>query len=249
MASIVIRTITQDEPSLEHIAGCREETVREHGPSYSAVLKFMYDHYKGREPQEKYLGIGQEDVPAWNTELIEMLQQGISVFAHDTDNQLCVGVCICGVVSGQKSTSKSLEQIISKGYPRAQALSVYLDNLLMYSSEKFQEIASSAHSMFFVAYVTVREEYGGRSIGRQMVQYCLEEFATKREKHQYAYAVCSSKFSQRIFEKLGFQQVSELRFVDVEVDGKHVIQEHLVKEPHTHSKGYVLKIGSVIGCE
>ena len=248
MESIVIRTITQDEPSLKHIAGGRAETAREYGPSYSPVLKFMYDHYKGREPQEKYLGIGQENVPAWNTELIEILQQGISVFAHDTDNQLCVGICICGVVPGQQHTSKSLQQIISKGYPRAQALSVYIDNLLMVSSERFKAIASSAHSMFFVAYVTVREEYGGRSIGRQMVQYCLEEFATKWGKHQYAYAVCSSKFSQRIFEKLGFQQVSELRFADVEVDGEHVIQEHLVTEPHTHSKGYVKKIESVIGC-
>ena len=184
MASIVIRTITQDEPSLKHIANGRAETIREYGPSYTAVLKFMYNHYKGREPQEKYLGIGQENEPAWNAEVIE----------------------------------------------------------------KFQAIASSAHSMFFVAYVSVREEYGGRSIGRQMVQYCLDEFATKQGKHQYAYAVCSSKFSQRIFEKLGFQQVSELRFVDVEVDGEHVIQEHLVTEPHTHSKGYVKKIESVIGC-
>ena len=248
MASIVIRTITQDEPSLKHIADGRAETIREYGPSYTAVLKFMYNHYKGREPQEKYLGIGQENEPAWNTEVIEILQQGVSVFALDTDNQLCVGVCICGGVSGQKHTSKSLEQIISKGYPRAGALSVYIDNLLMDSSEKFQAIASSAHSMFFVAYVSVREEYGGRSIGRQMVQYCLDEFATKQGKHQYAYAVCSSKFSQRIFEKLGFQQVSELRFVDVEVDGEHVIEEHLVTEPHTHSKGYVKKIESVIGC-
>ena len=103
----------------------------------------------------------------------------MSVFAYDTNNQLCVGVCLYGIVSRQNHTTKSLEQLIGKGYLRAQALSLHIENLLMDSSEKFQVIVSSALSMFYVAYVIVKEQYGGRITGRQMVLYCLEEFVKK----------------------------------------------------------------------
>ena len=241
MASIAFKIITRDEPSREHISNGTVETNREYDPSYPAVLKFMNDQYKTQEFLEKYLRIGK-DVPVWNADLIKTLHEGMSVFAYDTNNQLCVGVCLCGIVSRQNHTTKSLEQLIGKGYLRAQTLSLHIENLLMASSEKFQVMVSSAGTMFYVAYVIVKEQYGGRITGRQMALYCLEEFVEKWGKHPYAYTVCSSKFSQQIFKKLGFKKMCELRFVDVQLGEEHVIQKQLATEPHTNSKGYVLKM-------
>lgn len=85
--------------------------------------------------------------------------------------------------------------------------------------------------------LSVSPNYGGLGIGAKLMQTTLEWM--KEQKYQLIQCLCSSYFSSRLCQKLGFEKVYSLAFVDYVVNGENPI---LPADPHKATDIYVKQL-------
>lgn len=207
--------------------------------AFKEVLSFAYDHYKGKEPQEVYLGIGNEIIPAWNADLRDAFFKGCSVWARDVATGELVGVAINSYSTLEEADEEdcSIESFRNQGYPAAQAISHYIDTLVVDPLELMERY--DVDRIFYVGHVIVHPNFGRRGIGNTLVTLSLTLAAAEFD---YAYVIASSFFTQRIFEKMAFKCVNKLNYSEIRIDDRQVI---FPSAPHVCTKSYIKKLDEV----
>lgn len=85
--------------------------------------------------------------------------------------------------------------------------------------------------------ISVHPNYGGIGIGKELMVKSLE--CAREMNVQLFHVLCSSHFSYRLCEKLSFETLYELPYVDYVINGENPL---LPAQPHTAARILVQKL-------
>lgn len=111
--------------------------------------------------------------------------------------------------------------------------------LMEYIEERFHlfEHYSDCNLGIDTKIISVDPKYGGIGIGNKLI---AESIKCAREHNvQLFHVMCSSHFSARVCEKLGFEKLYELPFVDYVINGENPF---VPAAPHTAVRLYVQRL-------
>lgn len=200
---------------------------------YEHIVDFMRETFLKTEPSIINIGLSGKNAPLLLHQVCLGLRQGISLVAVHKSGKLA-GVAI--------NTDTSREELKPLCYystrhpgPEADILDFYLK--VYHETDLWR--AYGVKNIFECANVAVHPDHSGQGLGRALV---LESWLLARD---LAYRLlridCSSVYTAKIAEKLGWKLAYKIPFADYKADGCNPVFRH-VCEPHTELKVYVDRV-------
>lgn len=112
-------------------------------------------------------------------------------------------------------------------------------HLIEYVEEEFNlfDVYPECEHALDTKIISVHPKYGGIGIGKNLMLKTIE--CARENNAQLSHIMCSSHFSARLCEKLGFAKLYELPYVDYSKVGRF---QMLPAEPHSSLKVLVQKL-------
>ena len=177
---------------------------------FNAVKDFVVQDYVQRERCCVTSGLAQEiedyhDLV--NMDLHQMLDQGHSFVALNKSDQSVAGIAI--------STHTEVEYKAKEHIPQCpkpfQAISMYCDAL----KDKLEIKLSLANGLYFKM-LGVGRAHGGKGLGRRLTEKIVE--SAQQKGFSYVEGIPTAPETRHLFESLGFETKSEIKFRDFFID-------------------------------
>ncbi len=201
------------------------------------ALAFSYDHYFINEPMGKAtLDSPQEKTPILDTILTNCLKSNdLSMCAIDESSGKMAGLLLshsCDVDTLPDSQETHDDYVASGIQPKHAPIFVIVDKAL---DHKQLLIDQKHKKMVYMLLLCVHGDYGQRGIATELVKRTMDHAISKHGYSMFS-VVCTGYYSQRVYEKLGFQKHKEIKYADYTVDGEVVFRN--VEPPHKSTISY-----------
>ena len=205
---------------------------------HEECVAFFYAHFLAYEPLTQSRGCCTRRgyrITEMDKLVLDMLESGLSWCAIDEATNEIIGLRLCCGEFIPENTP-TLEQYIEEGWPEDFApVLVLLDTALDHKAVMKQYKKTKMLNLFAVG---THIAYRRMGVASELVRLALLYGA--KCGYSFAGVTCSSKFTQRLFEKQGFQQIKEIVYATYRVNGEVVFKS--VEEPHKSIIGYVKEI-------
>ncbi len=202
---------------------------------YEETIVFLYDHYLVQEPTGK--AVYGSTVPERNTGLdkylLTSLQLNLSLCAIDEESNKIIGIILCYIADiNDPDHVKTYEDYIRDGFTPQLATLFMIDgtlNLKQLLDEHKQT------KLFYMFIIGVDGYYCKRGIGTELVKRSMDYAATKHGYSMFA-VLCTSYYTQKLYEKLGYQRIKEMKYEDYMFKDEAVYKN--VEQPHKSAVSY-----------
>lgn len=160
----------------------------------------------------------------------------MSLALIDKTNEEIIGMCLISI--GDSSHTYNLEEYVVPSYKAYVEFTMYCDKAANYFEH------CSVEECIHIYFVAVHSKHRRRGFATALMDTAVRFSEHLGVNPVYLKGEGSSKFSQRLFEKFGFETICELKYADYVVDGKEIISCEATGE-HTSQKVYVKSIGGI----
>ena len=192
--------------------GCYYDIIRE--DMYEEAIKHTAEYNFQDEPIGKSLGVTMNEESKVFFESV--LKENISLALFLSDTGEIVGQRAIHISS--KDDKIDIENFKDGPIRKMIAFFDYKNNLYSNIWEKY-----GVEEAFEFFGLSVHKDYRRRGIGLKLMQATLLFFKSMNLGPVLSKGDCSSNFSKRIYERLHFDCLGEIKFEDYKVDGKQVI--------------------------
>ena len=194
---------------------------------YYETFEFMANHFTPDDPIDRAFGI------TWNKDYekqtLEDLKNNISICVISKDTDEIMGVRITGIMK-KADPPQDLSNIENEPYR----------NMMTFLTHKDKEVnifeRYKVDEVIHFSSLGVNKKYRCKGIGGRLIAVSV---AMSRELgFKVIKGECTSNFSQRIYEKQGFDIVLEMPYASYFYNGRPLIER---TREHTMTKVYALK--------
>lgn len=197
------------------------------------LYELFKNHYVPNEPFNRGW-INDDPVPEDIELTLKSLAEDTSFVAIDVAKNIIVGACMTGVdeASSQQTTLDEANRTPNKKFAEYLKLYVRIDKMAnIYQRYNVERI-------FHVYGLSVKGDYGGRSIATKLVQKSFDLGASLG--HTVCTINCSSFYTELIARKLKMECVNELAMEKIRSEtGERLV---FSAPPHTHIRTYVKRL-------
>ncbi len=206
---------------------------------FQEAINLFNDQFLTYEPMSKAIQVPKHNTATDQTKHY-YLEQGLSWCAVDEKSGKMVGISIncCESLADLPDVPPTFDEYVERGFSREwSSMLVLLDSALEIKSIL---IANQESRMYEVFAVSVHSDYKNKGIASKLVKQSLEHAVALG--FTLAGVLCTSIYTQQLFEKQGFEKVKEIFYASY-VDGKsNTVIFKNVEEPHKSSISYIKKI-------
>lgn len=199
------------------------------------VVDFVRKNFMKDEPINRAINLITEEKPI-NEELENFLLRdyasGKSLKVIQNGN--IIAVCISSILEKNHTEDDSVIKSENKDFNTIVNFLSYVDK----QSDPFKKFPKSNRAIS-VGIMAVHSNYRGMGIAGRMLDKTWE--LGKEQKCDFMTVECSSYFTARALEKLGFEQIYRLNYEEYKVNGEIVFK---TEPPHVASTVYVKEIKS-----
>ena len=179
---------------------------------YGEFIDFIDKEFWPRETLAKSTGLDNTPDLKFHQQVETYLREGSSFVAIDSRTDQIIGIC--------------LNYIMDKSNPHATIASEteMLGTVLSFvdqiegSYNVYQELGVERGMELFL--LGVKEEYGGRGIGRKLMEKTIE--LAHSMKLDFIVGTATAKITGHLFPALGFKPINMMKPIDFFIDGKLV---------------------------
>ena len=208
---------------------------------YEECVAFFYAHFLAYEPLTQSRGCCTQRgyrITEMDKVVFRMLKSGLSWCAIDEATNEIIGLRLCcgEFIDDLPENTPTLEQYIEQGWPDDYAPILVLNDAVLDHKAMMKQYKKTKMLNLFA--VGTHVAYRRMGVASELVRLALLYGAECG--YSYAGVQCNSKFSQKLFEKQGFQQIKEIVYATYRLNGEIVFES--VEEPHKSIIGYVKEI-------
>ena len=193
------------------VEGFQYEIVRE--DRYEEILDLYKDHFLTDEPISRSLGLTMDD--ELRAILRVPLQQNLTIALVSKEPNDIVGGRVIKVDNKNKFDATDIQSEALK-----QCFAIFDEQDRRCNIFEYYNVNEV---VFFYGFV-VRRDYRHRGLGEKLMRAAID-FIHKLELGLVVIkAGGSSNYSQRVFEKLGFEKLSEIAYAEFKIDGNVVVK-------------------------
>ena len=176
---------------------------------FGEAVKLFDDHFLTDEPIMKSLGPShlQSDIDKMNRLVLSFLKHNLSWCAIDKSTGRMVGVRITysQSLADLPDAQLTFDELVSSGWSNEWASVMFLLDAMLDAKEILTSYKESKMLELFA--VGVNSDYRNRGIASELVRRTLDHAVAVG--HTIAGVVCTSIYTQKLFEKQGFEKVKE----------------------------------------
>ncbi|XP_055545999.1 arylalkylamine N-acetyltransferase 1-like isoform X2 [Wyeomyia smithii] len=196
------------------------------------VLKLLKKFFFKDEPLNTFVNLGEcKELEKYS---IKCLHEHCSFKAVNSRGEI-VGVNINGVVNRPTVTDEPPQKLADGcEHPKFRLIMALMD----YVDDHFNifDLYQDVDRMLDIKIMSVDNRYRGLGIAGKLTDRTMQ--CVKERNIKLVHVLCSSHFSARVMEKIGFQEVYKLPYRDYLVNGEQVFDP---EEPHTAARILVKK--------
>ncbi|XP_053697750.1 arylalkylamine N-acetyltransferase 1 isoform X1 [Sabethes cyaneus] len=197
------------------------------------VLKLLKKFFFKDEPLNTFINLGEcKELEKYST---KYLHEHCSFKAVNSRGEI-VGVNINGMINKPKETDGP-QQKLADGceHPKFKMIMALMD----YVDEHFDifDLHQDVDKILDIKIMSVDNRYRGLGIAGKLTDRTMQ--CVKENNIKLVHVLCSSHFSARVMEKIGFEEVYRLPYSDYLVNGEQVFDP---EEPHTAVRILVKKM-------
>lgn len=177
---------------------------------YEAVGQFLFEDFLQRERCCVTSGLTSElaDIKdGAKEEILHSFQENLSLIVVDQEDQSIAGVCI-----NVKADQSDAEEDVSK-FPKSRQTIMKFAATLKNGYTKEFENSSGLHLWM----LGVREIHSGKGLARKLTERTIE--LAKQQGMTFVESLATAPATLHLFESMGFETKSEMKFLDFLVDG------------------------------
>ncbi len=206
---------------------------------FDEAIKLFNDQFLSNAPMSKAIQAPKHNQAA-DQAIHHFLEQGLSWCVVDKKSGEMVGMSMNCFKSQADlpDVSPTFEEYVGHGLSReTSSVAVMLDSAFEIKSIL---IANQESKMFEVFALSVNSGYKHKGIASELVKRSLEHAVTLG--YKLAGAICTSFYTQRLFEKHGFERVKEVCYATYVDTRTNSCLFKNVEEPHKAAISYVKKL-------
>ena len=193
------------------VEGCHYELIWEN--RFQDILNFYRDHYVADEPINRSLSTSWDD--DMQSLVLAFLKEKLSICLVSSTTGEIIGGRVCSIEN--KHNTIDTTKFKSEALRKAVDMTYYFDSLCnIFDHYKVDEVIHFAK-------LAVHRNFRGKGIGTKLMKAAIAFVKNLQLGPLVIKGEGSSNFSQRIYERLGFDILAELKYGDYKVNGDVVV--------------------------
>jgi len=196
------------------------------------VLEFLRKYFYVDEPLNRYLNQTSNEPLNVNDRgytSADSIKAGLSIMAVTPSNQ------IIGVTINRRYNNES-EISVCENHTAYIQISKIIDKL-EHQIADLAKLKNENKKEMNIRVISVHPEWRNKKVGRALIERSCE--IAEMNGFNQIRSICTSEYSAKTFEKLGFHCVQAINYEDYKENGKIVFKPD---PPHTHIKAMIFKI-------
>ncbi|KAF2895506.1 hypothetical protein ILUMI_10669 [Ignelater luminosus] len=194
------------------------------------ILLVLQQTFYKDEPLNEYLNRerGEEIIPKDRGRTsLGAIDEELSFMAVSSSTNEIAGICLNEVYSENSAYDNHPNPVKIKR----------LVHRLEEESAKLVKLEYENDKVLYVKQISIKSEWRNKGIGLELLKHTRE--LAKEKGFSQIRSICTSAYSAKILENLGFKCVHSIKYEDYKIDGKIVFKPEF---PHTHIKLMILEI-------
>lgn len=196
------------------------------------VLALLKKFFFKDEPLNTYIQLGEcKELEEYS---LKNIKDGCSYKAVDTKGKI-IGVLLNGILKKPLIDEKPIQHAITCKHPKFKKILSLMD----YIDSQFSifDLYPNADIIIDAKIVSVDENYRGMGIAGRLIEKTLDYI--KENSIPVLHVLCSSHYSARVMEKIGFHEVYSLNYDDFKINDEIVLKP---EKPHVAARILVKEV-------